>query len=206
MGGLAAINTPLRWQAWERALRTHPDKQFTEYLVSGLREGFRVGFKYPRPCRSSADNMHSVREHAQVVRDYLSNECAEGRILGPLSPPWSDEIHVSRFGVIPKGASGKWRLILDLSSPEGASVNDGIDSDLCSLKYATVDQAAELMFRLGRGALMAKVDIEQAYRRVPVHPDDRGLLGMRFEGATYMDTVLPFGLHAIGSEGVQRGG
>ena len=163
MGGLAAINTPLQWQAWERALRTHPDKQFTEYVVSGLREGFRVGFKYPRPCRSSADNMHSVREHAQVVRDYLSNECAEGRILGPLSLPWSDEIHVGRFGVIPKGASGKWRLILDLSSPIGASVNDGIDSDLCSLKYSTVDQAAELMFRLGRGALMAKVDIEQAY-------------------------------------------
>ena len=74
MGGLAAINTPLQWQAWERALRTHPDKQFTEYVVSGLREGFRVGIKYPRPCRSSADNMHSVREHAQVVRDYLSNE------------------------------------------------------------------------------------------------------------------------------------
>ena len=196
MGGLAAINTPLRWQAWERALRTHPDEQFTEYLVSGLREGFRVGFSYPRPCRSSADNMHSVREHAQVVRDYLSNECAEGRILGPLSPPWSDEIHVSRFGVIPKGSSGKWRLIVDLSSPEGASVNDRIDSGLCSLKYATVDQAAELMLRLGRGALMAKADIEQAYRRIPVHPDDCGLLGMRFEGATYMDTVLPFGLRS----------
>eukprot|EP00731_Ephydatia_muelleri_P016296 Em0009g720a len=108
----------------------------------------------------------------------------------------SDEIHVSRFGVIPKGSSGKWRLILDLSSPEGASVNDGIDSGLCSLKYATVDQAAELMLRLGRVALMAKADIEQAYRRIPVHLDDRGLLGMRFEGATYMDTVLPFGLRS----------
>ena len=83
---------------------------------------------------------------------------------------------------------------MDLSSPEGASVNDGIDSNLCSLKYATVDQAAELMLRLGRGALMAKVDIDQAYRRIPVHPDDRWLLGIRFEGATYMDTILPFGL------------
>ena len=85
---------------------------------------------------------------------------------------------------------------MDLSSPEGVSVNDGIDSGLCSLKYATVDQAAELMLRLGRVALMAKADIEQAYRRIPVHPDDRGLLGMRFEGATYMDTVLPFGLRS----------
>eukprot|EP00731_Ephydatia_muelleri_P006555 Em0003g803a len=114
----------------------------------------------------------------------------------------STMVHVSRFGVIPKGSSGKWRLILDLSSPEGASVNDGIDSGLCSLEYATVDQAVELMLRLGRGALMAKADIEQAYRRIPVHPDDRGLFGMRFEGATYMDNRSSI-WSAIGSEGVQ---
>ena len=194
MGRLAVINTPLRWQVWERILRSHPDEQFAEYVVSGLRDGFWISFSYPRPCRSSIDNMHSAREHAQVVRDYLSNECAEGRIVGPLPLPGSKEIHVSRFGVTPKGSSGKWRLIFDLSSPEGASVNDGIDSNLCSLKYATIDQAAELMLRLGRGALMAKVNIDQAYHRISVHPDDRWLLGMCFEGVTYMDTVLPFGL------------
>ena len=34
---------------------------------------------------------------------------------------------------------------MDLSSPEGTSVNDGIDGVRCSLKYATVDQAAGLM-------------------------------------------------------------
>lgn len=79
---------------------------------------------------------------------------------------------------------------MDLSSPEGASVNDGIDGVRCSLKYATVDQAAGLMIQLGQGALMATVDIEHAYRQIPVHPDDRWLLGMRFKGATYMNTVL----------------
>eukprot|EP00731_Ephydatia_muelleri_P013916 Em0007g1226a len=199
MGRLAVINTPLRWQVWERINRSHPDEQFAEYVVSSLRDGFWIGFSYPRPCRSSIDNMHSAREHAQVVRDYLSNECAEGRIVGPLPLPGSKEIHVSRFGVTPKGSSGKWRLIFDLSSPEGASVNDGIDSNLCSLKYATIDQAAELMLRLGRGALMAKVDIDQAYHRISVHPDDRWLLGMCFEGVTYMDTVLPFGLRDLRS-------
>ena len=96
--------------------------------------------------------------------------------------------------MIPKGATGKWRLILDLSSPEGASVIWGIDKELCSLKYATVDQATESVVRLGRGTLMAKIDIKAAYRLVPVHPEDRWLLGMQFEGADFMDTVLPFGM------------
>lgn len=39
----------------------------------------------------------------------------------------------SHFGVIPKGSMGKWSLILDMSSPEGRSVNDGIQESLCSL-------------------------------------------------------------------------
>ena len=32
--------------------------------------------------------------------------------------------------------------ILDLSHPAKASVNDGIDPELCSLSYVSVDQAA----------------------------------------------------------------
>ena len=44
---------------------------------------------------------------------------------GPLSP----------FGVIPKKDVGKWRLIVDLSHPEEASINDGIDKALVSISY-----------------------------------------------------------------------
>ena len=44
--------------------------------------------------------------------------------------------------------------------------------------------------------LLAKVDISNAYRNVPVHPDDRWLLGMEWHGEVYIDTVLPFGLRS----------
>ena len=67
---------------------------------------------------------------------------------------------------------------MDLSSPLGASVNDGISPALCSLHYTSVDEAAEKILVLGRGALLAKLDIKSAYRTVPVHPEDRGLLAM----------------------------
>ena len=49
---------------------------------------------------------------------------------------------------------------------------------------------------MGRGALMAKVDVKSAYRLVPVHPEDRLLLGMSWEGDIFVDTVLPFGLRS----------
>ena len=115
--------------------------------------------------------------------------------MGPL--PDIPEVQISRFGVIPKqGQPGKWRLILDLSSPHSQSVNDGIASELCSIRYATVDNAVEEILRMGRNTLLAKIDIEHAYRNVPIHPEDRRLLGMSWEGALYVDTVLLFGLRS----------
>ena len=43
---------------------------------------------------------------------------------------------------------------------------------------------------------MAKVDVRSAYRNIPVHPDDRWLMGIMWEGALYVDTALPFGLRS----------
>ena len=50
-------------------------------------------------------------------------------------------------------------------------MNDGIDSEICSLSYVTVDEAAKAILLKGNGALLAKVDIKTAYRIVPVHPE-----------------------------------
>ncbi len=116
-------------------------------------------------------------------------------MLGPFSPSHFPKAHINSFGVIPKGHNtGKWRLITDLSFPPCQSVKDGIDSTLTSLTYMTVDKVGAIATSLGSGALLAKVDIESAYRLVPVHPDDRLLQAVAWQGSVYMDPMLPFGL------------
>ena len=51
--------------------------------------------------------------------------------------------------MIPKKSQpSKWRLIVDLSHPSGASVNDGIDQSLCSLMNTSVDEAAHANLKL----------------------------------------------------------
>ena len=104
---------------------------------------------------------------------------------------------MNRFGLVPKGHEpDKWRLIVDLSFPGGSSVNDGIGPELCGLRYTSVDAACQRVLELGQGAVLAKFDVSGAFRTVPVHPDDRHLLGMRWRGHTYVDKVLPFGLRS----------
>ena len=193
---LRAVHTPLRWDQWDRQLETHPDQRFREFIVRGIREGFRVGFDYQRTCRSSRKNMHSAEERSQVVHEYLQTEISAGRILGPLDPANYPQIHTSSFGVIPKSTPGKWRLIVDMSSPSGGSVNDGINESLCSLSYVTIRDGAQGVATFGRGTMMAKVDIRNAYRVVPVNPDDRWLMGMIWHQKLYIDTALPFGLRS----------
>ena len=119
-------------------------------------------------------------------------------MLGPFSPGEPlPPLQVNRFGVIPKGHNtGKWRIITDLSYPPQQSVNDGIDPELCSLSYTTVDDIARRIAQFGSGALLAKVDIESAYRLIPVHPDDRPLQAMSWEDQIFIDPMLPFGLRS----------
>lgn len=188
--------SPLRWRDWQDGLAGHPDRRFAKFITEGIRQGFRIGFDYrSHKCRRAKRNMRSAEEHPEVVRKYLASECAQGRVLGPFDPQSLAEVNISRFGVIPKN-SGGWRLILDLSSPEGESVNDGIEEAACSLTYVSLEDAAKAIVRYGPGCLLSKVDIKQAYRMVPVHPEDRHLLGMEWDGGIFIDSALPFGLRS----------
>ena len=157
-----------------------------------------MGFQHGSPLRSASANMPSMHQHPEVVQGYLHDELARGRMLGPFSSPDDlPPLQINRFGVIPKGHNtGKWRLITDLSFPRGHSVNDGIDPALSSLSYISVDDIAAAATQLGPGALLAKVDIESAYRLIPVHPQDRPLLAVRWNGEIFIDTMLPFGLRS----------
>ena len=75
---------------------------------------------------------------------------AAGRLLGPLPPDLAGDGQVSRIGLIPKPHKpGKWRLIVDLSSLHGNSVNDAISSDLCHMHYTSVLEAATIIRQLG---------------------------------------------------------
>ena len=141
---LARITTPLLARAWRVALSTHPDTRFTAYILDGIVHGFRVGFARPSSLRSATRNCPSAEAHPQVVTDYIAKEVSLGRFLGPFSITDALPLtHLSKFAVIPKGHTpGKWRLITDLSSPKGQSVNDALSPPICSLHYVTVDEIA----------------------------------------------------------------
>ena len=84
----------------------------------------------------------------------------------------------------------------------GFSVNDGISSALCPQPLLAQLHLSRYGGRghhqPGQGTLLAKIDVQAAYRLIPVHPDDRprALLGIEWKGSVYCDAMLPFGLRS----------
>ena len=118
-----------------------------------------------------------------------------GQILASITKWAASAVQLSPFGVIPKPHKpGKWRLISDLSHPQGQSVNDGILPAWSSL--SSVDNVAKIVLVLGAGTELAKIGICNAYRIIPVHPDDQQLLGMQWNDMVYIDCTLLFGLRS----------
>ena len=39
-------HSPLDWKVWQDYLNNHPDKNLADYVIQGIRDGFRVGFDY----------------------------------------------------------------------------------------------------------------------------------------------------------------
>ena len=192
------INTPLIPARWQSVLEGYPLQPLVEFFISGISQGFRIGYEYGhRVLRPAYKNLNCALQHKEVVDDYLQTEILQNRVAGPFNRSDFHEIQISRFGVIPKGHQpNKWRLILDLSFPKKHSVNDGIPKSLCSLTYITVDDAIDAISKLGPDTLLAKIDIKNAFRLLPVHPADRHLLGMKWRELIYVDTCFPFGLRS----------
>ena len=164
------VHTTLRHSEFERELRNHPDKAWVSWLLHSILNGVSVGYKGPH-TPYTAHNLSSALQHPDVITSELQKEVAAGRVLGPFADRPLPSLRTSGLGAAAK-KQGKWRMILHLSAPYGASVNDGISKEEFSLHYSSMDDAVKLLHSYGKGAIMAKVDLKADFRMVPVRAAD----------------------------------
>ena len=143
--------------------------------------------RYTERC---AANHQSVIANPETASTYISEEVSRQR-LGLVPPSAWIAVQTSPIGIIPKpNQPGKFCLIHDLSFPQNFSVNDGIHPNLCSLCYATTDNAVALARNFGPGALISKLDLKECLSHGPIHHLDQQLLGLSWQGDTFWDQAL----------------
>ena len=124
------------------------------------------------------------------MHDYLQKEILLNHVAGPFKHPPLVNLQCSPIGLVPK-KDGSWRMIMDLSAPQGSFVNDYIPQEEFSVQYSRFDDVVDMIANLGPGALMAKLDIQSAVRLCPVRPEDWELLSIHWEGFYYVELRLP---------------
>ncbi|XP_078338392.1 uncharacterized protein LOC111105471 [Crassostrea virginica] len=173
------ISTPIKVKPLAVFLKGY-NKELASFLIRGFTFGFNIPYQGPRVFRLSK-NLSSIKGNEIVLHKRISMELQAKRIAGPFDEPPFPNIQVSPLGLVPKKNPGEFRLIHHLSYPDGNSINCHIPKHFSSVQYQSVDTAIRFIQQLGKGALLAKTDLENAYKQVPIHPDDFELLGFMVE-------------------------
>lgn len=205
VGSVIQTRSPFDVEYWASKLSNHPDQEYVDRILKYIREGVPVGYEGPRIGRV-CKNWPSVQQFYPAVLANIENDLSKGRKAGPFSAPPFDTFVGSPMGAFEKRSSpGKYRIIHDLSWPPGHSVNDGISQLDCTVQYITVDDAVRRVKKYGPGTLMAKLDLEDAFKHIVVRPQDWDLLGSTLEVSDpmgtktlqyFVDMVLPFGMRS----------
>ena len=169
--------SPLNLDSFQCYPACHPDRQWSQSLLQGIHKGVDIGFQGKKKTVWSG-NWKSVVDNGSVVSNYLTTEVVLGRKAGQFNQlPFSTYIRLLMGIVIKKCLdSVKYHIIHDLSWPPRDSVNDHNDPDLYCCIYASFNQAVSLIKKQGVGALMAKLDLADAFKHILVHPEDWPLL------------------------------
>ena len=79
---LTKIFSPLQYEEWAKGLCQHPDKEFSYYIIRGIKEDFKIGFAHQEYlCRSAKSNMRSAIVNPSVVEEYLTLDCKLDRVV-----------------------------------------------------------------------------------------------------------------------------
>ena len=100
-------------------------------------------------------------------------------------PPNSPGFYSNVFLV--RKASGGWRPVIDLKN-----LNAHIHAP-----HFRMFTANSVLSSVRKGDHAFKIDLQDAYFHVPIHPSSRKYLRFAFEDKVYQFRVLPFGLNTV---------
>ena len=198
-GARIPVRTPLNIPAWESKLLDYPNRQ----IINFLRYSWPINYTATYLPVSAEKNHTSAITYVDHVQHYVNTELRYHVIAGPFRDNlFPQPLVFCPLQTVPKHGSSKRRVVMDLSFPPHASVNIGIpDSSYLNEPYKLclpgIYRLCEFILQLGRGCLLYKLDLQCAYRQIPIDPKDYHLLGFHFNDLLYFDTRCPFGLKTV---------
>ncbi|CAE6473034.1 unnamed protein product [Rhizoctonia solani] len=196
------VITPLIPIAWHSILTSLGlFDRFSDVPV-GLASGFRLGSSRSLDSTSTPPNHKSAHDAPDIIDAHIAKELALGRYSGPFDRSTLFQL-IGHFRSAPLGlvskpsAPGEYRMVQDFSfsHTKGCkdSVNGEIDLEEFPCLWGFFDDVVNAILDFPEGSMAATFDVDAAYRRIPIHPDDQPSTVVFWNGNLYVDHCAPFG-------------
>ncbi len=169
------------------------DKARLNLVCRDLAEGADIGCEGHFRAASYSSNTASSYKFGQQVTDEIADWVTKGFAAGPIEEgdlPGGAKINSILCREKPNGAV---RVILNLSAPEGLSVNDGIDAGRFPATMSSTEKWLTVLNKAGRCGVMTKIDWAAAYKHVAVRQQDMNLQWFQWLGKFFVEKCLVFG-------------
>ena len=153
------------------------------YVLSIVAKGYRLRFTSPALLRQIPWEIRSPQDPEEILgmREQISVMLQKNAITQvPLdSPGFYSNIFLVRK------STGGWRPVIDLKN-----LNAHIHAP-----HFRMFTTGSVLSSVEKGDYAFKIDLQDAYFHVPIHPSSRKYLRFAFENRVYQFQVLPFGLN-----------
>ena len=162
-----------------------------EVIMDDLAAGANIGCTGAARRKSFSRNAESAFQFPREITDAIASWLVKGFAKGPFDKP---EPGAKVNGIMCRQKpNGSARIILNLSSPEGSSVNDGIIAEDFPATMSSTAKWLEVLEKAGQGAFIMKADWADAYKHVAVRPEDVKLQWFSWLGKYFAELCLVFG-------------
>ena len=153
------------------------------YVLSIVAKGYRLRFTSPPLLRQTPWEIRSPQDPQEILgmREQISLMLQKNTITEV--PPYSPGFYSNVFLV--RKASGGWRPVIDLKN-----LNAHIHAP-----HFRMFTTSSVLRSVKKGDYAFKIDLQDAYFHVPIHPDSRKYLRFAFENRVYQFQVPLFSLN-----------
>jgi hypothetical protein len=195
--------SPIRAFIFEELTRNCEARTEIEFNAAGIKQGYPLGIPIvPATLEFSPVKNRPPKSESEfeLTLDDIQAEVKKGRLI-PLDQLKTNQVLENPVYGINKKFCGipispaKIRRITNLSARHrfGLSTNEMISIDFSTVKYITWHEVNVLVNVVGFGGWLVKIDLAEAYRQLPIRPEDWHFLGMNYNGTHYVDTREVFG-------------
>jgi len=171
--------------------------RIAEKTLVNLTKGTTSYFKTkPKPIKNR--NATSAIFYGEMITDAVAHWLKKRYAAGPFDTPPFPNMCISPL--MASKQKNKIRPILNLSAPEGNSVNECMDAYLFrKLEITSARKFGQGILLAGKNAKFGKTDLQDAYKLLPCNKIEHPFFGFQWLDKVFVDISTPFGSRAAPS-------